>query len=99
VPTSETAFCARRPQWDFDAIGQWADGSESATHVAWVRALWDTIEPHLQGSAYVNHLTEDDQADKVRASYGENYRRLAEIKAVYDPANLFRANSNIPPAV
>jgi hypothetical protein len=34
----------------------------------------------------------------VRASFGENHRRLREIKAVYDKANLFRVNSNIPPA-
>ena len=30
VPASATAFALRRPQWDFDAIGQWRDGSESA---------------------------------------------------------------------
>jgi len=40
VPVAETAFAARRPQWDFDAIGQWTDGARSAEHIAWVRALW-----------------------------------------------------------
>jgi FAD/FMN-containing dehydrogenase len=98
VPSTETAFAARRPTWDFDAIGQWTDHAESAKHTAWVRELWGRLEPHLEGSAYVNHLAEDDRPEKVRASYGENYRRLRELKKVYDPANLFRANANIPPA-
>jgi FAD/FMN-containing dehydrogenase len=98
VPASETAFGARRPQWDFDAIGQWTEASESATHIAWVRQIWAELEPHLQGSAYINHIADDDQPEKIRASYGENHRRLREIKAVYDKGNLFRVNSNIPPA-
>ena len=99
VPPTETAFAARRPQWDFDAIGQWTDGGRSrAQHIAWVRALWSRLEPHLQGSAYVNHLAEDDRPEKVRASFGENYGRLRQLKAVYDPTNLFRINANIAPA-
>jgi hypothetical protein len=98
VPADATAFGARRVQWDFDAIGQWTDGSESARHIAWVRELWERLEPHLRGTAYVNHIAEDDRPEKVRASFGENLRRLREIKAIYDKANLFRVNSNIPPA-
>jgi hypothetical protein len=97
VPATETAFAPRRTQWDFDAIGQWADHGESATHTAWVRTLWSKLEPHLQGSAYVNHLAADDQPEKVRASFGANYGRLRALKAVYDPTNLFRVNANIAP--
>jgi FAD/FMN-containing dehydrogenase len=98
VPPTETAFAARRPVWDVDVIGQWSDGAESAKHVSWVRSVWGEIEPYLEDSGYVNHLAEDDRPEKVRASYGENYRRLRELKKVYDPTNLFRANANIPPA-
>jgi len=97
VAPTATAFAPRRTQWDFDAIGQWADAGESAKHVAWVRALWSKLEPHLQGSAYVNHLAADDRPEKVRASFGENYNRLRALKAVYDPKNLFRVNANIAP--
>jgi len=92
-----TAFAPRRTQWDFDAIGQWADAGQSATHTGWVRALWTKLEPHLKGSAYVNHLAADDRPEKVRASYGDNYARLRALKATYDPKNLFRVNANIAP--
>jgi FAD/FMN-containing dehydrogenase len=98
VPATATAFAARRPQWDFDIIGQWTDAAESGDHIAWVRALWDRLEPELLGTVYINHLADDDRPEKVRASYGDNYARLRELKAVYDPMNLFRVNANISPA-
>ena len=98
MPVDATAFGARQVQWDFDAIGQWTDRSESASHIAWVRDLWARLEPHLQGTVYINHVADDDRPEKVRASFGDNLQRLREIKAVYDKANLFRVNSNIPPA-
>jgi hypothetical protein len=42
----------------------------------------------------------DDEAEgRVQATYGDNYKRLASVKAKYDPRNLFRVNQNIPPAV
>jgi FAD/FMN-containing dehydrogenase len=40
----------------------------------------------------------DEGADRVRATYGKSYDRLAKIKKRYDPANLFRVNQNIAPA-
>jgi len=97
VAPTATAFAPRRAQWDFDAIGQWTEGAESPSHVAWVRALWSELEPHLKGSAYVNHLAADDRPEKVRESFGENYGRLRALKATYDPKNLFRVNANIAP--
>jgi hypothetical protein len=41
---------------------------------------------------------EDEGQDRVRASYGDHYDRLREIKRAYDPGNLFRVNQNIKPA-
>jgi FAD/FMN-containing dehydrogenase len=70
---------------------------ESATHIAWVKSLWDRLESHLPGRAYVNHLASDDRPEKVRSSFGQNYDRLRLVKRVYDPTNLFRLNANIAP--
>ena len=52
---------------------------------------WEALHPHSSGGAYVNFMMEEGQ-DRVRASYRENYDRLAEVKARYDPDNLFRVN-------
>jgi hypothetical protein len=96
VANSETAFAARQPQWDFDAIAQWTNPDESTTHIAWLKALWEELEPQLKGSAYVNHLASDDQPEKIRASYGNNYQRLRDLKTIYDPGNIFRLNAKHP---
>jgi FAD/FMN-containing dehydrogenase len=97
VAPTDTAFAARRTQWDFDLLGQWANAADSASHIAWVKSLWSRLEPHLLGTAYVNHLSADDRPEKVRASFGQNYDRLRQVKGVYDPTNLFRLNANIAP--
>ena len=39
----------------------------------------------------------DEAENRVELSYGDNYKRLAAIKAKYDPDNLFRVNQNIKP--
>ena len=64
----------------------------------WVRNFWDAMRPHATGAGgYVNFMVEADE-DRVRASYGEaKYRRLARIKAEYDPDNVFHLNANIKP--
>ena len=61
-----------------------------------MREYSSAIEPHSQGGGYVNFASGDDQS-KVAANYGVNYARLQEVKALYDPANVFHLNQNIEP--
>ncbi len=67
----------------------------------WARGYWQALHPHSSGGAYLNFLMPEGEEpggdDQVRASYGSNYDRLAEIKAKYDPQNLFHINQNIKP--
>lgn len=64
----------------------------------WVRNLWSALQPFAPGvGSYVNMVLDTDE--QVRASYGsDKYARLARVKAVYDPGNVFRRNANIVPA-
>jgi FAD/FMN-containing dehydrogenase len=98
VPVADTAFSARRVQWDIDVMGQWDNPAESDRHITWVRATWDKMAPSLEEGAYINHVAADDPPEKVPASYGSNHNRLRQLKARYDPTNLFRLNPNITPA-
>lgn len=97
VPAADTAFSARRALWDIDVIGQWDDPAESDRHIGWVRATWDKMTPLMEDRGYINHIAADDPPEKVRASYGSNHGRLRQLKAQYDPTNLFRMNPNITP--
>ena len=98
IAPDATAFAARKAQWDFDAIGCWQNAAESRERIDWVRKVWARVEPELEGTVYLNHVSLDDPPEIVRASFGANYPRLQRIKGQYDPDNLFRQNANILPA-
>jgi FAD binding domain/Berberine and berberine like len=63
----------------------------------WTVGYWDALHPYSLGGAYTNFMM-DEGSDRVRASYGTNYDRLARIKKRYDPSNLFHVNQNIQPS-
>ncbi len=77
--------------------GSWESPDEDEMNIAWARACWEDMRPFSTGSAYVNFMTEDEGADRLLEGYGTNYARLSELKAKWDPHNLFRHNKNIPP--
>jgi hypothetical protein len=97
VPVDATAFPHRSPHHDVLILSQWADPAEAERTVAWTREAFERLRPHLDGGVYVNNLGTEG-SDRVRAAYGPNYARLAELKRRYDPANVFRLNQNIRPA-
>ncbi|MGF1473030.1 MAG: FAD-binding oxidoreductase [Rubrobacteraceae bacterium] len=78
--------------------GEWPPHLTDEEHVAWVRDEWEKMRPFSTGGNYVNFQLADDGSDRTAAAYGKNYERLAEVKRVYDPDNLFRVNRNIRPA-
>jgi FAD/FMN-containing dehydrogenase len=97
----DTAYAHRDVLCNLILVAQWLDPGESERHVRWTRELWQALRPYGTGGVYVNNIgrAEDDGADQVRAAYGANYPRLAELKHTYDPTNLFRHNQNIQPTV
>ena len=67
-------------------------------NIRWTREFYEAVRPQLPGGVYVNDLVVDEGEACVREAYGENYPRLAAIKAKYDPTNFFRQNQNITPS-
>lgn len=65
---------------------------------AWAKRYWSAIHQHHRGGGYVNFMMGDGDRDRLVASYGANYDRLAALKAKYDPSNFLRENQNIEPA-
>jgi FAD/FMN-containing dehydrogenase len=78
-------------------VGIDPDPKNKETITNWTKEYFDALHPYSAGGAYVNFMMEEGQ-ERVRASFGENYDRLAAIKKKYDPTNFFRVNQNIRPA-
>ncbi len=97
VASSATAFSYRSAKWAEVIVGVDPDPANKDKISDWARSYWDAVHPYSAPGAYVNFMMEEGSA-RVEATYGANYRRLQQIKAKYDPANLFRVNQNIPPA-
>jgi FAD/FMN-containing dehydrogenase len=73
-------------------------GSPAADHNrAWVRSAWQALRQFSTGGNYINFQTADERSDRIAETYRTNLARLARIKAMYDPDNLFRVNRNITP--
>jgi FAD/FMN-containing dehydrogenase len=100
VAKEATAWNYRDAKWGMVMVGVSPDPSDNEQMIAWTRAYWAALHPYSAGGAYVNMMMDpsDEGQDRVRASYGDHYDRLATIKATYDPGNLFRVNQNITPS-
>jgi FAD/FMN-containing dehydrogenase len=98
VGEGDTAFKFRDVNFAQVIVGVDPDPSQNARMIAWAKDYWLALHAYSAGGAYVN-MVMDEGEDLVKAAYGNNYARLAQIKATYDPKNLFHINQNIKPAV
>ena len=92
-----TAYPHRDARYVMNVHGRWDDPADDEPGIRWARDFFKASAPFSTGGVYVNFLTADE-GDRIRAAYGQNYERLAQVKRRYDPANLFCTNQNIRPA-
>ncbi len=101
IPDDATAYAARDVAHNIVIDAVWLpdeSGQHAAAETAWARRFLQTLQPHRAGGVYVNFLDSDDDAGRVREAYPNHIlRRLAEVKAKYDPDNAFHHNRNIEP--
>ena len=97
VGKTETAWNYRNANWSQVMVGVDPDPANKEKISKWAKDYFNALHPFSAGGAYVNFMM-DEGEERVKATYGDNYQRLAEIKAKYDPTNLFRVNQNIKPA-
>lgn len=94
---NETAWNYRDANYAMVIVGITNDANEKEKVINWAKNYWSDLHPYSMGGAYVNFMMEEG-TDRVKASYGDNYKKLVQVKAKYDPGNLFRVNQNIKPA-
>ncbi|SIR97535.1 FAD-binding oxidoreductase [Natronorubrum thiooxidans] len=96
VPADATAYPHRDAEYAMNVHTRWEDPADDDRCIAWARAFFDAMAPYATGGVYMNFISEDEGEENL--AYGTNQQRLAEVKAAYDPENLFRMNQNVKPA-
>jgi FAD/FMN-containing dehydrogenase len=100
VPRDAAAYSGRDAEYNIVIEGVWLPEQGEAVgagEAEWSRRFLDALQPHRSG-VYVNFLDADDDASRIREAYPDDtYRRLAQVKARYDPDNAFHHNRNIAP--
>ena len=97
VGNSDTPFSYRDVLWSEVIVGVDPDPANKEKITSWAKGYFDALHPYGAGGAYVNFMMEEGE-DRIRATYRDNYDRLANVKTRYDPGNFFNVNQNIRPA-
>jgi FAD/FMN-containing dehydrogenase len=88
----------RDARYLLNLAGSWEQPEDDEKNIGWARAAWNDLKAFSTGGNYINFLTEDEGAERIQAALGNALERLGEVKARWDPDNLFRTNRNIMPA-
>ncbi|MER9126392.1 FAD-binding oxidoreductase [Mesorhizobium sp. M0959] len=94
----DSAWNARDVTWSMVIAGIDPDPGMAPVLKKWATDYWKAVHPFDLGGAYPNFMMDDEGEERVQASFGDNYPRLAALKGKFDPANLFHINQNIRPA-
>jgi UDP-N-acetylenolpyruvoylglucosamine reductase len=97
VGGKDTAWGYRDANFAQVIVGVDPDPKNNERLAEWSKDYWLALHPFSAGGAYVNMIM-DEGEDRVKAAYRDNYTRLAQLKAKYDPHNFFHVNQNIKPA-
>jgi len=98
VGKKETAWSSRNATWAEVIVGVDSDPANKDIITNWAREYWNALHPYSTGGAYINFMMDEGEA-RIKATYGDNYKKLVKVKTKYDPQNLFRVNQNIKPAI
>jgi len=96
VDPDAMAYPHRETRYMMNVHTRWEDPTMDDDCIQWARRFFEAMAPHATGGVYVNFISEADGEESL--AYRDNYARLAEIKAKYDPDNVFRINQNVEPA-
>ena len=94
----DTAWNCRDATWSMVIAAIAPDASRAPALKKWAKEYWQDIHPYDLDGAYPNFMMDDEGEGRLRATYGDNYPRLAALKKKFDPNNLFRVNQNVRPA-
>jgi len=96
-PEGGSAFANRDAPFLLGVESNWEDAADDEANIEWTRRLIDEASVLSPGGTYLNFPGFVEEGEQLlRDTYGRNYERLREVKAKYDPDNVFRSNLNNP---
>jgi FAD/FMN-containing dehydrogenase len=96
VGKQDTAWNFRDANFAQTIVAVDPDPANNEKMIRWLKDYADDLRPYSMGSGYPNmNMSESEQG--IQAVYRDNYIRLQQIKAKYDPNNFFHINQNIHP--
>jgi FAD binding domain/Berberine and berberine like len=96
VGNDETPVGSKLAPFLLEIIGTWPEPAHTEQNVVWVRHVFETMHSFSSGKVNPNFSGAGEDNERfVRAAFGDNYQRLANVKHAYDPTNMFRLNQNI----
>jgi FAD/FMN-containing dehydrogenase len=98
VAEDATAFSNRGYLLWLNFAMRWDDPARDGEYIQMTRDAVTGLKPWTGRGVYVNMLNFDEMDRVVEAFGADKYARLGQVKAQYDPENLFRINANITPA-
>jgi FAD/FMN-containing dehydrogenase len=97
LPDAHSAVGNRDARAVINITSAWEKAADDKSNIEWARTAWRDIRRFSTGGTYINFLTDDEGNERTQAAYRNNFQRLVEIKAHWDPHNVFRINKNIGP--
>ena len=98
VPEDATAYAGRAAAFDISADSSWSDAADDGANIEWCRRAMAIIEPDRALGAYPNGNADAGPEESLRIYGGAKLSRLAALKRVWDPDNVFHVNPNVAPA-
>jgi FAD/FMN-containing dehydrogenase len=97
VGPKDTAWGYRDANFAQVIAGVDPDPRNNEQLIQWAKDYWLAMHPYSMGGGYVNMIMDEGES-QVKSAYRDNYQRLSQVKAKYDPDNFFHVNQNIKPA-
>ncbi|TQC43639.1 FAD-binding oxidoreductase [Rhodococcus sp. WS4] len=95
APPGGSAFPHRDALFYCEPGAAWNDPALHASALGWAADFWRALRPYGDG-AYVN-VPNAAAADWEQEYYGSHRARLRQVKATWDPGNVFSFEQSIPP--
>jgi len=97
LPNDHSAVGNRDARYVLNITASWDQAADDGANISWARDAWSAMKSYSTGGNYINFQTADEATERLASALGGNLARLAEIKARWDPENVFRTNRNIQP--